>query len=335
MKITYFVVDQCLIGFDDVTIDKYNVFFYIHVLIERKERRDAKKVICVSPLKMPGRGWHEPFAGTVAGISGLSIMFPLDTIKCRLQTRPAEYNNSAILVVRRMVQKEGLLSLYRGLLSPALGYGAINSTVFGVQSAGSKALKGNNPGRKLALWEELAVGANAGLFSGIVRTPIERVKTVMQIRNSSVTKAPYSNSLVCAADLLRTDGLRTGLFEGLGSTIAREVPQYLFYFVVYEKMKAALKPRIGEVPSQAIAGGTAGAFTWLPPIFCIDVVKTKLQSAPVGTYSGMIDCFKISLKQEGWPVFFRGTGIALMRAFPLHGTIFVVYEGVMNILRST
>ncbi len=283
---------------------------------------------------MSGAAWHESFAGTVAGISGLSIMFPLDTIKCRLQTRPQEYNNKASLVLRRMVQKEGLLSLYRGLLSPALGYGAINSTVFGVQSAGSKMLKGNNSDRKLALWEELAVGANAGLFSSFVRSPIERVKTVMQIRNASVTQAPYSNSISCAFNLVKTHGVRVGLYEGVGSTIAREVPQYLFYFIVYDNIKTALNPHLGDIPSQAIAGGAAGAFTWLPPIFCIDVVKTKLQSAPAGTYTGMIDCFQKSLKQEGWPVFFRGTGVALLRAFPLHGTIFVVFEGVMKFLRD-
>ena len=177
---------------------------------------------------MPGAGWHETFAGTVAGISGLSIMFPLDTIKCRLQTRPQEYNNKAFLVLQRMVQKEGPQSLYRGLLSPALGYGAINSTVFGVQSAGAKLLKGEDRDRKLALWEELAVGANAGLFSSFVRSPIERVKTVMQIRNSSVIKAPYSNSVTCAFKLVKDHGFRTGLYEGVGSTIAREVPQYLY-----------------------------------------------------------------------------------------------------------
>lgn len=276
--------------------------------------------------------WHESFAGTVAGISGLSIMFPLDTIKCRLQTRPQEYNNQATQVLRRMVKTEGFLSLYRGLLSPALGYGAINSTVFGVQSAGAKLLKGENRHRKLAVWEELAIGANAGLFSSFVRSPIERVKTVMQIRNSSVTKAPYSNSISCAFNLVKDHGFRAGLYEGVGSTIAREVPQYLFYFIVYEHVKKTLTPYIGNVPSQAIAGGTAGAFTWLPPIFCIDVVKTKLQSAPAGSYTGMIDCFQKCLKEEGWPVFFRGTGIALMRAFPLHGTIFVVFEGVMKFL---
>ena len=81
---------------------------------------------------MPGqKPWHDGVAGTVGGVSGLSIWFPLDTVKCRMQTRPAEYNNSSIKCFRQMIKIEGFFSLYRGLLSPALGFGAINSTVFG------------------------------------------------------------------------------------------------------------------------------------------------------------------------------------------------------------
>ena len=53
----------------------------------------------------------------------------------------------------------------------------------------------------------------------------------MQIRNQDKTKAPYSNSLVCAYKLFRTEGLRNGLYEGLNTTIYREVPQYMGYFI--------------------------------------------------------------------------------------------------------
>ena len=156
----------------------------------------------------------------------------------------------------------------------------------------------------------------------------------MQIRNQDKTKAPYSNSLVCAYKLFRTEGLRNGLYEGLDTTIYREVPQYMGYFIVYDTFRRFLTPHLGDLPAQAIAGGTAGAFSWLAPIFCIDVVKTKLQSAPRGTYKNMVDCALKSYQQEGMHVFFRGQTVALLRAFPLHGTIFVVYEQVMGILEG-
>jgi hypothetical protein len=123
---------------------------------------------------MPQKSWHDGVAGTVGGISGLSIWFPLDTVKCRLQTRPAEYNNSAITCFRRMVHTEGFFSLYRGLLSPALGFGAINSTVFGVNKFGTNFIKGGDKDYELTKTEQVGVGASVGFVSSFVRTPIER-----------------------------------------------------------------------------------------------------------------------------------------------------------------
>lgn len=99
-------------------------------------------------------------------------------------------------------------------------------------------------------------------------------------------------------------------------------------------MRERLEPYLGTVASQACGGGLAGVATWLPPVFSVDVVKTRLQSAPKGTYSGMWDCAQKSYRAEGAGVFFRGLNIALIRAFPLHGTIFVVYESTMRLLEN-
>lgn len=260
------------------------------------------------------------------------ICMQLDTIKCRLQTRSAEYNGKATLVLRRMIKHEGFMSLYRGLLSPSLGFGAVNSTVFSARNAGTKFFQGGDKQKELNISEKLMVGAFVGFVQSFVRTPIERVKTVMQIRNRATTKSPYSNSVVCAYNLLRKEGLGVGLYTGLQATIVREVPQYLCYFIIYEKVRERLEPIVGTLASQACAGGTAGVVGWLPPIFCVDVVKTRLQSAPIGTYTGMYDCAVKSYRAEGVGVFFRGMNIALIRAFPLHGTIFLVYETVMKLL---
>lgn len=231
-----------------------------------------------------------------------------------------------------MIRKEGFLSLYRGLLSPSLGFGAINSTVFSARNAGTSFFQGNDKQKELKLGEKLLIGAFVGFVQSFVRTPIERVKTVMQIRNRATTKSPYSNSVSCAYGLLRKEGLRVGLYAGLLATIVREVPQYLCYFIIYDNVRERLEPIVGTLASQACAGGTAGVVGWLPPMFCVDVVKTRLQSAPRGTYSGMYDCAVKSYRAEGMMVFFRGMNIAVIRAFPLHGTIFLVYETVMKLL---
>jgi solute carrier family 25 carnitine/acylcarnitine transporter 20/29 len=53
----------------------------------------------------------------------------------------------------------------------------------------------------------------------------------------------------------------------------------------------------------------------------------------VGTYNGIYDCAVKSYRAEGIPVFFRGLSASLIRAFPLHGMVFLGYEITMKLLK--
>ena len=71
---------------------------------------------------------------------GLSLAYPLDTIKVRIQTRPGAYRGM-LHCASTLVRAEGLLALYRGLLSPVVGYGLINATAFGSYNYGKQLLR--------------------------------------------------------------------------------------------------------------------------------------------------------------------------------------------------
>lgn len=90
----------------------------------------------------------------------------------------------------------------------------------------------------------------SGLVGSFVVTPVERIKVVMQAAIASAPSpsrlpnaaaaaaaattavaggvsgggATYSNAWVCARALVEENGLRRGLFAGLGPTLLREVP---------------------------------------------------------------------------------------------------------------
>ena len=61
---------------------------------------------------------------------------------------------------------------------------------------------------------------------------------------------------------------------------------------------------------------------WLPPLYCVDVMKSRMQSAEPGVYKNLLDCMSKSYHAEGIGVFFRGLPVAIVRAFPLHACIF-------------
>jgi hypothetical protein len=94
-----------------------------------------------------------------------------------MQTRSAEVSGSTLRLAKTMIQREGLCSLYRGVMSPMLGYGLINGSVFFSRSLTKNALLKRNQGGALSFAQECLVGASAGFWSSFVRCPVERVKT--------------------------------------------------------------------------------------------------------------------------------------------------------------
>lgn len=54
-----------------------------------------------------------------------------------------------------------------------------------------------------------------------------------------------------------------------------------------------------------LAGGSAGVAQWFPPIFWFDVLKSRMQTAPKGYYTGLWDCTQKLYAEHGFAVFNR------------------------------
>ena len=151
----------------------------------------------------------------------------------------------------------------------------------------------------------------AGAVTGAVQSPfravVDRVKSVMQVRESTPGKAPYRWSGACVLDLVRKDGLRVGLFQGFNSVLLREIPQFAIYYPSYEFLKHTMSSSEYFNPFfvQLLSGGIAGTVQWLPPFYCFDVIKSRMQTVPLGYYNSMSDCAVRLWREEGAMVFLR------------------------------
>jgi hypothetical protein len=96
---------------------------------------------------------------------------------------------------------------------------------------------------------------------------------MMQAQQNSL----YSNEFECVWAVLENEGW-TGLFSrGLGLTLAREIPSYAIYFVVYrELMSTAMAEDLGSM-SPVVCSAMSGCACWIP-VYPIDVVKTLVQN---------------------------------------------------------
>jgi hypothetical protein len=83
-----------------------------------------------------------------------------------------------------------------------------------------------------------------------------------------------------------------------------------------------------NTPSLLFAGGMAGCISWILT-YPIDVIKSRLQADT--KYKGIIDCFKQSVKDEGFKFLSRGLSSTMIRSFPTNAATFATVTWVLRI----
>lgn len=145
---------------------------------------------------------------------------PFDTVKVHLQTQ-SHINpiyKGTFDCIRKIVKKDHISGLYRGMSSPMGGVAFLNAIVFGVY--GNVQRRCEEPDSVLS---HCMAGSVAGLTQSVVCSPIEMIKTRLQIQNNFKNSVKHKNPLECLKHIWRNEGFR-GVFRGVGLTAARDVP---------------------------------------------------------------------------------------------------------------
>ncbi|XP_016101042.1 mitochondrial glutamate carrier 1-like [Sinocyclocheilus grahami] len=283
--------------------------------------------------------------GGVAGLIGVTCVFPIDLAKTRLQN---QQNGSRLYTsmsdcLIKTIRSEGYFGMYRGA--------AVNLTLVTPEKAIKLAANDffryhlSKDGQKLTLLREMLAGCGAGTCQVIVTTPMEMLKIQLQdagriaaqrkLMPQSVApggpvevKSPTAMQLT--RQLLKEKGI-AGLYKGLGATLLRDVPFSIIYFPLFANLNNLGKRGAdGPAPfyvsflSGCIAGSTAAV-----AVNPVDVIKTRLQSLTRGsqedTYSGVTDCIRKILRHEGPTAFLKGAYCRALVIAPLFGIVQVVY----------
>uniref|UniRef100_A0A1B6DEN6 Mitochondrial basic amino acids transporter n=2 Tax=Clastoptera arizonana TaxID=38151 RepID=A0A1B6DEN6_9HEMI len=265
-------------------------------------------------------------AGCLGGCAGVLVGHPLDTIKVRIQTQ--DFRNPLYKgtwdCFQKIVKQESISGLYKGMSSPMAGVAVVNAVVFGVYG---------NVQRKLPDPESLKsyfiAGACAGLGQSVIASPMEMVKTRLQIQKT----LQYKNPVDCIVKIARSDGYR-GVFKGLNITGVREFFGYGIYFSTYEALTRRT-PEQSPISTfhMLLAGGLSGSASWIVT-YPLDVIKSRLQAdgmSGVMRYSGVVDCLKKSIAEEGYACLVRGLTPTLIRAFPTNAVTFTVVTWIFRL----
>ncbi|XP_026332217.1 mitochondrial glutamate carrier 1-like isoform X2 [Hyposmocoma kahamanoa] len=261
--------------------------------------------------------------GGIAGIIGVTVVFPLDLVKTRLQNQTIgpkgerQYKNM-LDCFRQTMAAEGYFGMYRG--------SAVNILLITPEKAIK--LSANDmfryyltlPDGTLPIFRQMLAGGSAGACQIVVTTPMELLKIQMQDAGRLEAQAKKEgktfkrmSAMELTRSLMAERGI-FGLYKGVGATGVRDITFSVVYFPLFATLNDAGPKDGNKTP------------------FCVtplDVIKTRLQTITKGAgerqYSGIIDCITTTLKYEGITAFFKGGACRVIVVAPLFGIAQSIY----------
>uniref|UniRef100_A0AC11BHK4 Solute carrier family 25 member 22 n=1 Tax=Ovis aries TaxID=9940 RepID=A0AC11BHK4_SHEEP len=224
--------------------------------------------------------------GGIAGLIGVTCVFPIDLAKTRLQNQQngqRVYTSMSDCLIKT-IRSEGYFGMYRGaavnltLVTPEKAIKLAANDFFrhqlskdGPARASASALQPRllYCRQQLTLLKEMLAGCGAGTCQVIVTTPMEMLKIQLQDagRLAAQRKILSAQAQLSGqgsaqpsveapatprptATQLTRDLLRSrgiaGLYKGLGATLLRDVPFSIVYFPLFANLNELGRPAPGE-----------------------------------------------------------------------------------------
>ncbi|KAJ4977901.1 hypothetical protein NE237_008681 [Protea cynaroides] len=293
-----------LLPFDRLKDDPRNIWF------------EAATVVAVAPPVEISTGsvLKSALAGGLASALSTSLLYPVDTMKTRVQASTLSFPE----IVSKLPQI-GVRGLYRGCFPAILGQFSSHGLRTGIFEASKLLLVNVAPALP-----EIQVQSVASFCSTVLGTA---VRIPCEVLKQRLQAGIFDNVGEAIVGTLSKDGLK-GFFRGTGATLFREVPFYVAGMGLYAESKKVAQQLLNRdlepwetILVGALSGGLAAVVT--TPF---DVMKTRMMTAPQGLPVSMSIVALSILHQEGPLGLFKG---ALPRFFwiaPLGAMNFAGYE---------
>lgn len=229
-------------------------------------------------------------AGAVAGGTVEAILYPLDTIKTRLQANSGRWRVAGGGVFR---------GLYQGVGTSVIGSMPSTAIFFATYEWSKRVCLDRLP-ENLSSVAHLTGAVAGSITASLVRTPAEIIKQRLQC-------GQHSGPISAVRSTLKTSGM-IGFYRGIVPMLLRDLPFNAVEFVAYEQFKLLyfrLKEKKSELTAResALLGALSGATTGILTT-PLDVVKTRLMLEESRSSVGKI--MSSLWKEAGMSGFFRG-----------------------------
>jgi solute carrier family 25 (mitochondrial oxoglutarate transporter), member 11 len=267
------------------------------------------------PAKKSPSTWSiiQPFViGGFSGITATCFIQPVDMIKVRIQIKAEELAKtgqkgsvSPFAMITEINKTSGIGGFYKGIDSAIARQVFYTTSRLGIYKSLFDYFK--TPDGKVSSGNKVVCALTAGFLGSLIGNPAD----LALIRMQADTALPldqrrnYKNVFNAFSRIVSEEGL-FALWKGCEPTVVRAMVLNLGMLAPYDEVKERLNQHFGTVDTvetRLISSATAGllsSFMSLP----FDNVKTKLQKMKPDAqgklaYSGIVDCFTKSIKNEG------------------------------------
>lgn len=266
-------------------------------------------------------------AGGLAGGVECSVTYPFEFAKTRVQLKDNGVARNPFSVIKQVVQKEGVRSLYKGCSTLIAGTIAKDAIRFISFDTIKDQFKDPETGT-LSPMRNLAAGISSGIVaSTFAVTPTERIKTALidDARNDK----RFRNAWHCIKTLVAERGIGA-VYRGYVTTTMKQGSTTAVRLGVYNILKDWERQRdIQQTTAITFANGavsgTLVTFSTQP----FDVLKTRAQSVKG---AGVVEAFQSVLNDYGVRGFWRGSTMRLGRTILAGGVLFSSYEAIAEII---
>lgn len=268
-------------------------------------------------------------AGAIAGVMEHCVMYPLDSVKTRMQSLTHMHAHETIVsTMRDMVRDGGLMRPFRGVMAVVAGAGPAHALYFGAYEYSKEAIGRISDRNQI---NYMLSAALATLVHDAISNPADVVKQRLQMYNS-----PYRSIMHCAQVVYRTEGLRA-FYRSYSTQLVMNIPYSAIQFPTYEFFQKLLnKDNNYNPPVHMVAGGAAGAAAsaLTTPL---DVCKTLLntQEDGAGKTRGLIEAAKKIYRTAGPMGFFKGLQARVLYQMPATAICWSTYEFFKYILTQS
>lgn len=253
-------------------------------------------------------------AGTIAGMSAITVCHPLDVIRTRLQLDPTI----------SLAKSISMGNLYSGFKTPFIAQGFYKAVIFASNTASINMLFNGQRDRNTVLIS----GCIAGAVNSLVVAPVEMVRTSQILRAKS---NPGEGLFTTIASIMKTKGI-TSLWAAVGPTILRDGPGMGLYMLAFEQAKPFLAGtdllREQLLATKMVAGAFAGVvfWTWAIPIDTIKaMIEARIQSTATAAGAAAADTKMHVIVSRS----LKSLPIAYIRGIPSAAVTLTVYDVVM------